>query len=76
VRTTVDIPSPLYRQLKAKAALQGSSVKELILRGVKAELNSTLEKKAGYRVSLPLIKSKKPGSLKLTNRQINDLLFP
>jgi hypothetical protein len=76
MRTTVDIPNPVYRQLKAKAALQGCSVKELILRGVKAELNGTPEKKSAYRVSLPLIKSKRPGSLKLTNRQINELLFP
>ena len=38
MRTTVDIPDPLYRQLKGKAASEGRSVKELILRGVEQEL--------------------------------------
>jgi hypothetical protein len=34
MRTTVDIPDPLYRALKKKAAHEGHSVKELVLRGV------------------------------------------
>ena len=34
VRTTVDIPAPLYRRLKAQAAAQGCSARELILRGM------------------------------------------
>ena len=75
MRTTVDIPNPVYRQLKSRAALQGCSVRELILRGIKTELNGSAEKKSRYRVSLPIIKSKRPGSLKLTNAQINEVLF-
>jgi hypothetical protein len=47
MRTTVDIPDPTYRQLKAKAAVRGCSVKELILRGVEAELNG---KKRGVTI--------------------------
>ena len=35
VRTTVDIPAPLYRKLKARAAAKGGSVRELVLTGVK-----------------------------------------
>jgi hypothetical protein len=34
VRTTVDIPDPLDRELKGKAAGEGRAIKELILRGV------------------------------------------
>jgi hypothetical protein len=75
MRTTVDIPDPLYRQLKAKAALKGCSVKELILKGVETELQCPASKK-GRRVKLPIFDSKHPGSLKLTNRQINEILFP
>lgn len=30
MRTTVDLPDPLYRELKARAALEGRSVKELM----------------------------------------------
>jgi hypothetical protein len=76
VRTTVDIPDPIYRRLKAAAAVRGCSVKDLVLLGVKAELEGP---KAGYKtkvVKLPLIDSKRPGWLQLTNRRINDILLP
>jgi hypothetical protein len=76
MRTTVDIPDPIYRQLKSRAALEGRSVKELILHGVEAELNGGSQRASGDRVKLPLIKSRKPGSLKLTSAQINEILFP
>jgi hypothetical protein len=76
MKTTVDIPDPVYRQLKSKAALQGCSVKKLILRGVEAELNGGKSSKTVARVTLPLVKSKRPGRLKLSNREINEILFP
>lgn len=76
MRTTVDIPDPVYRQLKARAALQGCSVRELILRGVEAELSDMNPEQKGRRIQLPLIESKKPGWLKLTNKKIDEILFP
>ena len=75
MRTTVDIPDPLYRRLKSAAAARGCSVKDLIVRGVEGELNGGHRKKAG-RIRLPLIHSKKPGHLQLTNQLINEILFP
>jgi hypothetical protein len=73
VRTTVDIPDPLYRQLKSKAAGEGRSVKELILRGIKAELR----RQPGRYVSLPLVPSENPGTLALDNAKIFELIpFP
>ena len=76
MRTTVDIPDPTYRQLKAKAALRGCSVKELILRGVEAELNGETQKKHKGKVTLPLVKSKRPGWLRLSNKTIHERLLP
>lgn len=76
MRTTVDIPDPIYRQLKSKAALRGCSVKELILGSVKRELNGGEAKRPKGRASFPLIPSRKPGSLRLTNKKINEVLFP
>jgi hypothetical protein len=76
MRTTVDIPDPLYRELKGKAATEGRSVKELILRGVEVELQRN-RRKRGRRVSLPLIRSKRPGSLRLDNAKIYEIIpFP
>ena len=74
MRTTVDIPDPTYRELKSKAAKQGCSVKEIILRGVEKELGTENRKKG--RIQLPIVQSKRPGSLRLTNRMINEILFP
>jgi len=76
VRTTVDIPDPTYRQLKAKAALRGCSVKELILRGVETELNGGTRGQIKGRVALPLVKSKRPGWLRLNNKTIHEILLP
>jgi hypothetical protein len=68
VRTTVDIPAPLYRKLKQQAAAQGRSVRQLVLAGVKSIL---LEGKRPYarRVRFPLIVSEGP-RVDLTNEQI------
>ena len=75
MRTTVDIPDAIYRQLKARAALQGCSVRQLIVRGVEAELNGKQLGGQRERIRLPLIESKKPGWLKLNNKQIDEILF-
>ena len=76
MRTTVDIPDPLYRQLKSKAASEGRSVKELILRGVETELDRTKRQRGG-RIVPPIIKSKRPGTLKLDNARIFEIIpFP
>ncbi len=72
MRTTVDIPDAVYRKLKAKAALEGSTVKETILQAVSRELNGSPPKR---RIRLPLIHAKEKGRLNLPSSQIYDLLF-
>jgi len=75
MRTTVDIPDSTYRELKAKAAKQGCSVKELILRSVQNELHPRSRRKG--RIKLPILESKEPGTLRLTNEQIYEIIpFP
>lgn len=76
MRTTVDIPDRLYRRLKGRAAREGRSAKELILRGVEQIL--TDERRAPERrVTLPLIRSKRPGTVTLDNARIYGVIsFP
>lgn len=38
VKLTVELPESLHRELKAGAALSGQSMKEILIRGVRAEL--------------------------------------
>ncbi len=68
VRTTVDIPGPLYRMLKERAASQGCSARELILRGMEKVLVAPTPS-ARRRVQFPLIRSKGP-KVSLSNEQI------
>lgn len=65
----------MYRELKGKAAREGKSVKELILRGVEQELKS--RKSTSSRVTAPIVRSKRPGSTKLDNAKIFEIIpFP
>jgi len=76
MRTTVDIPDPVYRRLKSRAASQGSSARELILRGVETVLKEK-KRKPRKRVKLPILRSKRPGSLELDNAKIYETIsFP
>ena len=75
MRTTVEIPDGMYRQLKSRAAREGTSTRALILRGVKNVLNGE-RRKAGAPVSLPIVRSKRPGTVALDNAAIYDVAFP
>ena len=75
MNTLVNIPAPLLREAKAKASKAGISVKTLFIHALEREIKK-LPAKNGARkpVRVPLIRSKKPGWLKLTNEQINEIL--
>ncbi len=74
MRTTIDIPDATYRELKTKAAREGKTVRELVLRGVEQALTAGNERPV-RKFELPLIRSSQPGTLNLTNEQIDDILF-
>ena len=76
MRTTVDIPDPVYRRLKTRAASEGSSAKELILRGVEQVLN-VKPRTSRRQVKLPIVGSKRPGTVQLDNARIYEIIsFP
>jgi hypothetical protein len=76
MRTTLDIPDPVYRRLKTRAASEGSSAEELILRGVEQILRKS-RRKSRRRVKLPIVRSKRPGALRLDNAKIYEIIsFP
>jgi hypothetical protein len=76
MRTTVDIPDAMYRALKSRAASEGGTVKQLLLRGAETILHEPVKKKVG-RLKEPPLNKGIPGSLHLTNEMIYDLIdFP
>jgi hypothetical protein len=59
--------------MKATTARRGISLKAFLLSAVEHEMAQKSSTK-NYTVRLPLIRSKQPGTLNLTNAEIEDLL--
>jgi len=78
MRTTVDIPDPIYRELKMCAAIEGTTLKEIILESVTVRLrNRQSSAKSEGRPKFPVIRSKNPGSLKLGEEGVYEYIpFP
>ena len=58
MRTTLDLPDELFRQVKARAAVKGTTLKELLTRYVESGLRQrdSPPSLAGKRSKLPVIK--------------------
>jgi hypothetical protein len=72
MRTTIDLPDRLFRDLRSIATIRGTSLKAVIRAALEEEIRKT-EKKVYHRVKFPLLSSREPGSLNLTNAEIDDL---
>jgi hypothetical protein len=73
MRTTVDLPDPVFRELKAVAARRGTSLKEIVRLAVEEEIRKA-ERPRGRRLKFPILTSRQPGVLNLTNAEIEDIL--
>ena len=63
MKATIEIDDELYRQVKAAAAIRGRKVKDLVAEGLRTVLRSPQADPRTSRIQLPIIKSKKPGTL-------------
>jgi hypothetical protein len=73
IRTTVDVPEPLYDVLRSRAKQTGTSMRSLIVQAL--ELTYAPEKK-GARLTEPPVKGKgKLGPLGAGDVSVNDFLF-
>ena len=70
MKATIEFDDDLYRQLKATAVLRGSKIKELVAEGIRMVLRRSDAPPPAPRISLPMVRSRKPGSLPLTGRMI------
>ncbi len=76
MRTTIDIPDETYWKLKVKAAVEGEAVRQIVLRGILREIEQPVAQPA-RRLMEPILKSYAPGSIRIDNEQIYDLIgFP
>ncbi len=75
IRTTVDIPAPLYKELRERAAKEGTTIKALLVEGADRVLRPKMAAPR-RRITEAIVKSKRPGTLDITNEQIYELGFP
>jgi hypothetical protein len=49
MKTTLEIPDAIFRQVKARSALEGKTMKEFVLQAIRARLKTKSVKKDGWR---------------------------
>lgn len=77
MRTTIDIPDEIYRRLKVKAALEGQTVREIVLCGIQRELEPAEVQPPRKKFEIPVIPSTRKDKLVIDNETIYDLIdFP
>ena len=69
VRTTVDIPAPLYRKLRERAVAKDSSIRQLVVAAIRAILSPQEKPQPLARTEFPIIFSKGP-KVDVSNEQI------
>ena len=75
MRTTIELPESVYQRSEQLARRRGFSVEQFIVRVLERELaHEPIASSSSKKVSLPLIRSKRPGSLDLANFDFDDLL--
>ena len=78
MRTSLDIPDDIYREMKIRAASEGTTMREIILDGVAMRLNpGNLAAKQKQHPRFPAVRSRNPGSLKLGEEGVYEYIpFP
>ncbi len=78
MRTTVDLPDGLYRKGVALAVSRGRTVAQFIIeavaQAVQGDPGSSASDPGSREVELPLIHSKRPGTLDLSTFDFDELL--
>jgi hypothetical protein len=69
-RTTVDLPAALVSELKARAAEQGETLRQLLTRSIEAELGHVRSNRSSppRRVKPPLIRHRGGPKLRVTKQ--------
>jgi hypothetical protein len=74
MRTTIDIPDETYKTIKVIAAQRGTTVRELVLEGLEI-VKQGKPAPTRKRFEVPVIRSRRPGTLDLTPEQIDEIAF-
>ena len=72
-KTTIEIPDPLFRKAKVRAAKDGPSMRDLFIRALKTELETPSAVSNKKRVDFPLIHASR-NAPRLTFEQVASAL--
>ena len=70
----MDIPDELFRKVKAISSLRGLTLKRFITMAIENEVEVNAANLDSRRISLPLVPSKRPGSVYIDSKKIAELL--
>lgn len=74
MKTTLEIPDDIFRQVKSQSALEGIKLKDFVVQALMYRLtNAKPASKSLRTVDFPLIKAK-PGSLAVSNELIDQAM--
>jgi hypothetical protein len=79
MQTVVNLPDSLYRKSEELAASRGATVEQFIVEAVKHEVQGKLGSgnsgtHGDRHIELPVIRSRRPGTLDLSHFDFDDLL--
>jgi len=74
MRTTIDIPDDLFRNAMALSSLRGITLKALITRAIEHELESATIRIRPRRMTFPIVRSSRPGSVAVAPDRIAEIL--
>lgn len=86
MKTTIDLPDDLYRSVKVRAAQEGSTVREIVIEGIRLRLHFDQETRPAPDLSVresrhfyvdqegwPVLKRKPDDTRTVTDDMINEL---
>ncbi|MBV8414591.1 MAG: hypothetical protein JO251_05205 [Verrucomicrobia bacterium] len=75
MRTTVDLPDPLFKRVKAEAALRGMKLRDFIARSLEQALSGGLPEAESRQVKLPLVKGDGKRKIDPTREELDASLW-
>jgi hypothetical protein len=76
MKITFNIPDSIQGKLRRRAVEEATTVSDLIVRAIE-QFIKTGEPKTRRRVKLPIVRSRRPGKLRIDNSKIYEIIsFP
>jgi hypothetical protein len=75
MRATVDLPDPLFKRVKAEAALRGMKLRDFISRALEQALSVRSPQAGSRKVRLPLIKGDGSRQIDPTREELDASLW-